>query len=78
MRNLFNRYEEEIRNGLKDISKGSRTSEKQMNELFYCFLYCLQPAIRNKIKIFSLKLKIYNKANNIKKSKKTIYKKIKN
>jgi hypothetical protein len=39
---------------LKDISKGSRTSEKQMDDLFHYFLYCLQPAIRNKIKIFSL------------------------
>ncbi len=25
-----------------------------MNDLFYYFLYCLQPAIRNKIQIFSL------------------------
>ncbi|CAF1110172.1 unnamed protein product [Rotaria sordida] len=54
LRNLFRRYEEEIRNGLKAISKGSRTSEKQMDELFNYFLYCLQPAIRNKIQIYSL------------------------
>ncbi len=25
-----------------------------MNDLFYHFLYCLQPAMRNKIQIFSL------------------------
>ncbi len=54
LRNLFPRYEEEIHSGLKDISKGSRTSDDQINELFYYFLYCLQPAIRNKIQIFSL------------------------
>jgi hypothetical protein len=43
-----------MRNGLKDISKGSKTSDKQMDELFHYFLYCLQPAIRSKIRIFSL------------------------
>jgi hypothetical protein len=54
LRNFFHLYEDEIRHGLKDISKGSKTSEKQMNDLFHYFLYCLQPAIRNKIQIFSL------------------------
>ncbi|CAF0911252.1 unnamed protein product [Rotaria sp. Silwood1] len=54
LRNLFCRYEEEIRNGLKAISKGSRTSDKQMDELFNYFLYCLQPAVRSKIQIYSL------------------------
>ncbi|CAF4117301.1 unnamed protein product [Rotaria sp. Silwood2] len=53
-KNLFRRYEEEIRNGLKAISKGSRTSDKQMDELFNYFLYCLQPAVRHKIQIYSL------------------------
>ena len=54
LQKFFHRYEADIRNGLKDISKGSRTSEEEMNKLFYYFLYCLQPAIRNKIQIFSL------------------------
>jgi hypothetical protein len=55
LKRLFPRYEDEIRNGLKDISKGSQTSnEQKIDDLFYYFLYCLQPAIRNKIHIFSL------------------------
>ncbi|CAF4285885.1 unnamed protein product [Rotaria sp. Silwood2] len=47
-------YADEIRDGLRDISKGSKTSEKQMEQLFKYFLYCLQPAVRCKIRIFSL------------------------
>lgn len=54
LRGLFPVYEEEIRQGLKDISKGSRTSDEQINDLFYYFLYCLQPSLRNRIQIFSL------------------------
>lgn len=54
LQNLFCHYEKEIRNGLKDISKGSRSTDEEINKLFYYFLYCLQPAIRNRIRIFSL------------------------
>ena len=54
LRNLFPRYAVEIHNGLKDISKGARTSNEQIDDLFYYFLYCLQPAIRTRIQIFSL------------------------
>lgn len=54
LRNLFRSYEEEILSGLKAISKGSRTSEKQMDELLNYFLYCLQPAVRTKIKVYNL------------------------
>ncbi len=39
---------------MKDISKGSRTSEKEIDNFLNSFLYCLQPANRNKIQIFSL------------------------
>ena len=43
-----------MRVGLKSISKGSKTSEKEMDELLDYFLYCLQPAVRKKIHTFSL------------------------
>ncbi|CAF1532094.1 unnamed protein product [Adineta ricciae] len=52
--NLFDQYEDEIRLGLKDISKGSKSSEETINHLFKCFLFCLQPAIRCKIQVYSL------------------------
>ena len=54
LRHLFSTYEDAIRQGLKDISKGSRTSDEEMNNLLDYFLYCLQPAMRNRIQIFSL------------------------
>ncbi|UJR10750.1 hypothetical protein I4U23_014938 [Adineta vaga] len=54
LRNFFHRYEEEIRLGLKDISKGSKTSDETIDKLFKYFLFCLQPAIRCKIQIYSL------------------------
>ncbi|CAM2727627.1 unnamed protein product [Rotaria socialis] len=47
-------YADEIYDGLKDISKGSKISKEEMDNLFKSFLYCLQPAIRSKIRIFSL------------------------
>lgn len=43
-----------MRVGLKGISKGSKTSEKEIENLLDYFLYCLQPAVRKKIHIFSL------------------------
>jgi hypothetical protein len=39
---------------LKNISKGSKTSEEKINKLLKYFLFCLQPAVRNKIQIYSL------------------------
>ena len=54
LRHLFSSYKDAIRQGLKDISKGSRTSDEEMNNLLDYFLYCLQPAMRNRIQIFSL------------------------
>ncbi|CAF3112137.1 unnamed protein product [Rotaria sp. Silwood2] len=50
----FRSYADEIRDGLRNISKGSKTSDKQIDELFKYFLYCLQRAVRSKIRIFSL------------------------
>ncbi|CAF3341207.1 unnamed protein product, partial [Rotaria sp. Silwood2] len=47
-------YVNEIRDGLRDISKGSSSSTKQINKLLEYFLYCLQPTVRSKIRIFSL------------------------
>lgn len=47
-------YADEIYEGLKDISKGSKMSDDQMNELYKCFIYCLQPAVRSKIRVYSL------------------------
>ncbi|CAF3990732.1 unnamed protein product [Rotaria sordida] len=54
LKTKFRPYTNEIRDGLRDISKGSKTSDKEMDELLKCFLYCLQPAVRSKIRIFSL------------------------
>ena len=54
LKNLFLQYEEEIREDLKAISKGSKTSNKLMDQLYFKILYCLQPNVRKKIKIFSL------------------------
>jgi hypothetical protein len=39
---------------LRDISKGSKTSEKEIDGLFNYFIYCLQPAVRSNIRIYSL------------------------
>ncbi|CAF4967766.1 unnamed protein product [Rotaria sp. Silwood1] len=50
----FRSYEHEIRDGLRDISKGSSSSTEQIDELLEYFLYCLQPTVRSKIRIFSL------------------------
>ncbi|UJR35044.1 hypothetical protein I4U23_027820 [Adineta vaga] len=49
----FHPYAEEICDGLKDISKGSK-KDGNFEELFHCILYCLQPAVRSKIRIYSL------------------------
>ena len=43
-----------MRKGLQSISKGSKTSDEEIDELLNCFLYCLQPAVRKKIHTFSL------------------------
>ncbi|CAF1230161.1 unnamed protein product [Rotaria sordida] len=47
-------YIDEIRDGLRDISKGSNSSDVQIDKLLEYFLYCLQPTVRSKIRIFSL------------------------
>ena len=54
LRSLFFSYEEDIRNGLKQITKGSKQSEEALKKLLGYFLYCLQPAVRTKIQVFSL------------------------
>jgi hypothetical protein len=54
LRDLFDPYLAEMRVGLKGISKGSKTSDKEIEELLDYFLYCLQPAVRKKIHTFSL------------------------
>ncbi|CAF1134485.1 unnamed protein product [Rotaria sp. Silwood1] len=54
LKTKFRSYADEIRDGLRNISKGSNSSDKQINELFKYFLYCLQPAVRSRIRIFSL------------------------
>ena len=51
---FFHLYQGEIRAGLKEISKGAKTSEETIDKLLKDFLFCLQPAVRTKIKIFSL------------------------
>ncbi|CAF1350811.1 unnamed protein product [Didymodactylos carnosus] len=51
---IFHNYEEEIRAGLVEITKGSKKSEKEMDDMFYLFLYTLQPSLRANIKSFSL------------------------
>ena len=55
LRSLFFHYEEDIRNGLKLIAaKGAKQSDEQLTKLLSYFLYCLQPAVRTKIQVFSL------------------------
>ncbi|CAF1216246.1 unnamed protein product, partial [Rotaria magnacalcarata] len=54
LKTKFHSYEDEIYDGLKEISKGSKTSKEEMDRLFKYFLYCLQPAVRSKIRIYSL------------------------
>ena len=57
MKTRFRSYEEEILEGLAEIEKGTKDKKdknKRLDELFLVFLYCLQPAIRNRIRIFSL------------------------
>ncbi|CAF0766794.1 unnamed protein product [Rotaria sp. Silwood1] len=54
LKTKFRPYADEIRDGLRELSKGSKTSDKQIDELHKYFLYCLQPAVRSKIRIFSL------------------------
>ncbi|CAF1054407.1 unnamed protein product [Adineta steineri] len=54
LKEFFRRYEDEIRHGLKDISKGSKITEEKIDTLLKYFLFCLQPTIRRKIQIFSL------------------------
>ncbi|CAF0835391.1 unnamed protein product [Didymodactylos carnosus] len=53
LRQRFYAYEEEINDGLGQIT-GSKKSDKDMEDLLYRFLYCLQPALRSHIKSFSL------------------------
>lgn len=43
----------EIREGLKDI-KGSKTNDKEAKDYLNWLLYCLQPALRPKVHIYSL------------------------
>ena len=50
----FEPYLVDIRDGLKEVSKGSKTSEKELKDLSNAFLYCLQPAMRSKIRVYSL------------------------
>lgn len=50
---FFYAYIDEIRDGLKDISKGSNKDDS-FEKLFHCILYCLQPAVRPRIRIYSL------------------------
>ena len=54
LRDLFDPYLVDIRVGLRSVSKGSKTSEKEIDKHLDYFLYCLQPAVRKKIHIFSL------------------------
>jgi len=54
LKTKFRPYADEILDGLRDISKGSKSSAEEMNNLFNSFLYCLQPAIRSKIQVYSL------------------------
>lgn len=44
----------EMRDGLREISKGSKTSDKELKDLLKSFLFCLQPVFRSKIHIYSL------------------------
>ena len=44
----------EMRDGLREISKGSKTSEKELKDLLKSLLFCLQPVLRSKIHIYSL------------------------
>ncbi|CAF1249047.1 unnamed protein product [Adineta ricciae] len=53
LKSQFYSYGDEICDGLKDISKGSKKNEN-FDELFHCILYCLQPAVRSRIRIYSL------------------------
>ena len=53
LKTQFYSYADEICDGLKDISKGSKKNEN-FDELFHCILYCLQPAVRSRIRIYSL------------------------
>ena len=53
LKTYFHAYKEEIRDGLKDISKGAKKDDG-VDELFHHILYCLQPAVRSRIRIFSL------------------------
>ena len=54
LREKFHLYLSEITSGLKSISKGSRTAPKDINMFLNQFLFCLQPAFRSYIRIFSL------------------------
>lgn len=57
MKTRFRSYEEEILEGLAEIEKGTKDKKdknKRLDELFLVFLYCLQPAVRSKIQVFSL------------------------
>ena len=50
----FGSYVDEILDGLREISKDSKTWERRVGDLLVYLLYCLQPAVRSKIRIFSL------------------------
>ncbi len=43
-----------MRDGIREITKGTNPSDKKFNDLFNSFLYCLQPAVRSMIRIYSL------------------------
>lgn len=51
--NKFRAYDDEIRKGLLDIALGDK-NDKKREALFNDFLYCLQPAVRARIHIYSL------------------------
>lgn len=54
LKTKFRSYAEEINEGLKEIAKGTEKSKEEANHLFNCFLYCLQPAVRSKIRVYSI------------------------
>ena len=53
LRKKFRPYAHEILNGLNDIEKGDKKNKK-IEVLFNEFLYCLQPAVRSRIRVYSL------------------------
>jgi hypothetical protein len=51
---MFKDFIDDIRDGVREISKGSKSSEEKTDEsLNYC-LQCLHPAMRSNIRVYSL------------------------